>query len=653
MDDPSASDALRQIEAALDELAGLARGETTPADFHGRLLERTVNLLSAAGGVVWSLAGGRPTVECQLHLDHCLAGSSPELARHSQIAAQVAQAGEAKLVPPAFRDGAIGNASPWLLILAPVTLAGKPLVVVEIFQRPDSRGGVQQGYLRLLRTACDLAEEFHRGRALTTLDERQRELAGLLQLVTAAQQARDPRGVATAIASESRRLLPCDRVTVLARRARGAVVLAISGTETFDRRAGVIRALEKLVAVVIAADEPLWLADKSQLPPQLAEAVETFVDDSHARGLAILPLAVGQDDQREVIGALVCEQFDRELTADLRPRCEHLASASSLPLANALELEAIPLRGLLAPVGRSLKSLRESRRWQWAGGFVLIAAVVLALWLIPAELTVSARGELWPRERRQVFASADGIVVEVGRPDGSEVNAGDVLARLHSPALDLELSEVLGRQRTATESLQAAETEQLRGEQAGGSSLERSQLAARIETLKVELRGLEEQLAIVRRQQADLTLKSPLAGVVITWDAQRQLASRPVQRGDALLTVANLAGPWELLLDVPDRHASYVIAARRETPGPLVVSYQIGTDPATIRRGQVERIAPATQLSNDQQPVLRVVALPDGGSVPRLRPGATVVAKIQCGRRSLGYVWLHDVWDALRTWLVL
>ncbi len=26
-----------------------------------------------------------------------------------------------------------------------------------------------------------------------------------------------------------------------------------------------------------------------------------------------------------------------------------------------------------------------------------------------------------------------------------------------------------------------------------------------------------------------------------------------------------------------------------------------------------------------------------------LRPGATVTAKVYCGRRSLGYVWFHDL----------
>ena len=28
--------------------------------------------------------------------------------------------------------------------------------------------------------------------------------------------------------------------------------------------------------------------------------------------------------------------------------------------------------------------------------------------------------------------------------------------------------------------------------------------------------------------------------------------------------------------------------------------------------------------------------------LPDLRPGATVTGKVYCGRRAVGYVWLHD-----------
>ena len=42
----------------------------------------------------------------------------------------------------------------------------------------------------------------------------------------------------------------------------------------------------------------------------------------------------------------------------------------------------------------------------------------------------------------------------------------------------------------------------------------------------------------------------------------------------------------------------------------------------------------------------------DRDEIPELVPGATVVAKVHCGRRSLGYVWLHDVIEAVQMWIL-
>ena len=48
--------------------------------------------------------------------------------------------------------------------------------------------------------------------------------------------------------------------------------------------------------------------------------------------------------------------------------------------------------------------------------------------------------------------------------------------------------------------------------------------------------------------------------------------------------------------------------------------------------------------------IVRVKVPIDRRSLTQPRPGATVEARIFCGRRSLGYVWLHDLVDAVRGW---
>jgi multidrug efflux pump subunit AcrA (membrane-fusion protein) len=256
-----------------------------------------------------------------------------------------------------------------------------------------------------------------------------------------------------------------------------------------------------------------------------------------------------------------------------------------------------------------------------------------------------------PQRRQHAFAPSDGIVIELPHGDGDAVKAGQSLANLHSPTLDIEESELVGKMRTVQEDLVAAETASLRNELDQSSSQPRGQLTARVLQLKEELRGLEEQLRIVRQQQAALAVKSPLDGIVVTWDPQRQLAGRPVKRGDTLLTVADVGGPWELSLEVSDRRAGHVLAARNGGQQ-IPVSFQLGTEPGKVGRGIVASIAPATELSAESEPVMRVTV--ELSQTPAsLRPGATVVARIHCGRRSLGYVWLHEIWEAIRLRLFL
>jgi len=56
-------------------------------------------------------------------------------------------------------------------------------------------------------------------------------------------------------------------------------------------QATAVQALEALVRVVARAGEPLWHPDPSrELPPQIEEELENYIDEAHASALAIIPL---------------------------------------------------------------------------------------------------------------------------------------------------------------------------------------------------------------------------------------------------------------------------------------------------------------------------------------------------------------------------
>ena len=45
---------------------------------------------------------------------------------------------------------------------------------------------------------------------------------------------------------------------------------------------------------------------------------------------------------------------------------------------------------------------------------------------------------------------------------------------------------------------------------------------------------------------------------------------------------------------------------------------------------------------------VRLRAVIDKQQLPELRTDATVVGKVHCGQRSLGYTWFHDLIDAVQ-----
>ena len=115
--------------------------------------------------------------------------------------------------------------------------------------------------------------------------------------------------------------------------------------------------------------------------------------------------------------------------------------------------------------------------------------------------------------------------------------------------------------------------------------------------------------------------------------------------------MADVAGSWVLELQIPDHHIRHVRMAEEQLGPALDVSFVLKTAPEVKYHGTLQRVAMTT--TNDPQGdafIQAVVALtPD--AVPPLRAGAAVVARIHCGRAPVGYVWLHDLIDTVRTWL--
>jgi hypothetical protein len=655
----------RELRHLVREIGELARSDVAPADFYREFLPRAVGGLGGVAGAVWSLAGGAPRLEHQVRLVEQGFPSDPNrLAWHTKLLTRVAAGGQPRSIPPQDGDPLAsvtaeewGNASAFLLLVAPLCVDGQVLALVEVFQRPGAGPTTQRGYLRFLTQLSELACGYLQSRQLQRYGSQQAIWNRWQAFVRAIHGGLDLKRTCHALAHESRELLACDRVAVLAAHGRHCRLAVVSGQATIDPRSSTVRALERLAAAVIAAGEPLWHTDGDDtrdLAPQVEQALQSYLDLAPAKCLGVLPLAARPVDEPTLpagrrtakrpapVGALIVERLteagDRTALAD---NAALAAEHGAVALENSLAHEGLFLLPLWRWLGGATKLLRGRTLPKTLAVAAIVAAAAVALAVVPADFELEARGTLLPVERRDVFAGVDGDITLVKVAHGAQVEAGQPLVELRNSELEMRGAALVGEQLAAQEQLHAVE-EALLGERRL-TEADRVRLHGERLQLGEKLAGLERQLALHRRQIADLEVRSPIAGQVITWNVEDLLIHRPVRRGDSLLSVAQPDGDWELELRMPEDRMGHVGRAWNERGTELPVEFVLATEPGRTLHGTVKEIEYSAEVRGEEGSTVLVRVTIDRGDLADPRYGAEVTARVHCGRRALGYVWLHDV----------
>ncbi len=665
--DPELIDQTRQqLRSLVQEIEGLAKSDVSQGEFYEGFLSRIVAALAAIGGAIWTLdESGQLTLGYNINIGQTrLADDQQNQQRHARLLHKVASEGQGLLVPPqatAGEGGEIINPTDCLLILGALKSDKQIQAIVEVFQRPGNRPTIERGYLRFVLQMCELAGDFLKTRHLRSFADRQVMWSQLEQFTRLVHESLDPRQTAYTIANEGRRLIGCDRVTVALGRGRKCRVEAVSGQELIDQRSNTISMLAKLSSVVVAGGEPLWYSgDTSNLPPQIEQAVETYADEAHSKMVAVLPLLkprLETDDEHrepEFLGALVIEQItDDAVTESMRRRIDVVAEHSALALTNAREHQDLFLMPVWRAIGKSkfLVQARTLPKTLLAVGGVLV--LLLALMLIPASLELSGKGTLEPVNKREIFAEVNGDVEAIDVQHGDIVEPGQVLIKLKNPDLEKDIDDMTGKMLATTDQRVSAQRSLSDNRL---SREERDRAEGQIAQYRQTERSLEKQLKVLEEEAKQLIITSPIKGRVVTWKLQEKLTARPVEKGQLLLTIADDDGPWELDIHMPEdrmgdvEHAnSRVQAEAKANPtadATLHASYILGTNPGARHKGTVREIEHRANVEGtDEGNIVHIrIDIDKTEHDPAdLRPGASVTAKIDCGRASLGYVWFHDL----------
>ena len=355
------------------------------------------------------------------------------------------------------------------------------------------------------------------------------------------------------------------------------------------------------------------------------------------------------------IGVLVVEWFSSTtFEGGKRARVELVAEHGRVALANAIDHTTMPLHWLTSLLNKS-KVLTTARNLpKTVLALVGFIAFIASLALIRVDLRLEGKGTLEPVHRRDVFADIEGVVeqLEPSLKHGSEVKEGELLAQLRNTDLEVAMTDVLGRKASSEEQLVATRRSLL--EDKGLSSDEKNRMAGRAAQLRREIESLEQQQRLYEHKKTDLEVRSPIDGVIVTWQVRDRLLFRPVERGQVLMSIADKTGEWELEIHMADDrlgHINKALSRAGQEGRKLEVDYILATDPGTRHYGIVEEIHEQAEVRGEQgnTVLVRITIDPTRHEKEELGAGATVTARVNCGKHALGYVWFMDVMAFFQT----
>jgi multidrug resistance efflux pump len=246
---------------------------------------------------------------------------------------------------------------------------------------------------------------------------------------------------------------------------------------------------------------------------------------------------------------------------------------------------------------------------------LVTAAIVLGLgWLAfgRLELRIAADASLVPASSRHVAAAMDGRLEAVLARDGQRVEAGQVLARLRTGELELELAR-LGA---------AIEVQRLEARRAlVDGDLAGSHLA------ESEQRALEGEAAMVAERLARAEIRAPIAGTVVSSRLERELG-RMITRGQLLFTIAGDDG-WAVEVSIPERDIGEVGPGMRGRFAPRA-------RPDAVHAVTLDRIAAAAAPAGGVNVFVAEARL--DASSDWMRPGMEGVVRLDAGERPVWWV---------------
>jgi len=677
--------ARNRIQRLVEEIAALSKRDLPTEQFFPEFLARVTKATDARGGAVWLVgqrnAEGKAEFQLAAQVEFESSGfQSDEVQRalilralgecvnqRQPVAMQPMQqqpdAGtlEAQLAQLRGEQQPQGpkNKTPFPFLYIPLPLKDQVLGVLQVWLQPYVTAENYREFATFLGQLAGYVEQHFQSRRLGTLVVETQRLQHLLKYATDLAGSLDPVEVARLASNYGRDLIGCERCSVLWLDGHRWQVLSISGQEVVEKKSTMVKALAAFVGAHVKP-EMVTLSKKELLAAHASDGAEgveptpsrsgtdeidlAYFDVSHVQSAVIAPLL---DDEKQIVGAYFAESttegfFDAPPGAKEAPLARRvtdwLAMHSGKQLRAAEDYHSLPFLFATKRLRASRLAFSGNKRRRTLFRLTLWGSIAAIILLYPKQDIVEGNCALMPDRHNAIVAEVPGRVEKVSVQEGSIVKAGDPIAILDMRRFETELDGVrkdIARLDAEAERYRAA------GDEAGAQVASLQAASARENA---------------KRLEADIasgTLRSPIEGVILTKDVEKH-AGEFIQTGTAVAEVAALDA-WNLRMDVDQRDIGKV--ERRLSRGPLDLSYILYSQTAHTLGAKLQNLRQISAAAEARETEHVFVVTVEHVEIPpaikaSMRPGLTGKAKIDLGRKALGWIWLTRIWDWIQLRLI-
>jgi multidrug efflux pump subunit AcrA (membrane-fusion protein) len=632
-----------RIEGAVRVFSDLARTSLDPSAFFPRFVETAVDCLSAQGAALWLERPGQQFEKVAGHNFESILHQQNERQRNSietvlrqtlqQKKSCIVAAGEPGSIYPAPIEGEIINLTAFPIFYLPVFAGDRVAAILQVWLREAGDPKTYSDILAFLANLGSQASQFFQNYTTALQSRQNEELQLLLRMQSSLLGQLDPKEVALILANYTSDLLHADLACVFRRSGKKFKLFTASNQEVVDVRSHQVVALTALVNSLPAFPEDGTLLLSAQTSPDNTENTEDSEDLSilfqaagvqHLIARAVFPIQPGSSHSphRDFL-LLAFRNESLPFAPNAKNTAARLTEAAGRSLDAAHHHHHLPIRPLLSGVSKARQAILAGRGrpiFLWTALFV---GLVLAAFLVPYPLRITAECEVRPALLTQAVAHAQGKIKEVLVREGEPVEAGQVLARLEDTDYQTQLA-ILAQQQQRWQ-IEAARAQTM------GNEAER----------KLAQINAQREAEAYRRIEylRDRTLiRAPKPGIVTS----KNLANREGQFLEIGQTFAEVADrdQFEVVLRIKQADIGQLLRALQEQ-GELPVRFVLHSHATqsvrTTLHNSIE-ISQLPQIYHGQSYYLAVLTFPADSPLREvLKPGYTGKAKIRLGTSNFAY----------------